>query len=254
MKRTTAILLAALFGLLFSITAFADNVYVVEDDDNYVPPTTAPATTQPAETTTSPLSGIDSLIDRDAIDGYLGNFSDKIGSGIDSILSRVEGGLDQWQAGNTADATTQSSASNGSISYTRPASSHYSQSLTTVPAAENTAETTASALEEGTTSAPVPEVASVLIVNQAQDNPSGVSGSMLTLIVFVAAVVILVLAAVIALILMTRRTEFNSAVMNKSTIPSAPQPRTLSEFLNDDIADDGKDYGNIAYWNDRPEN
>ena len=246
MKRIPTIVLTVLFCLLFAVTSFADNIYIVDDDDDFVPQTTAPAE-KPAETTTASRTDIGSIIgDGSSLDGYLGGLSDKIGSGLDSVLSGLGDTLNQWGSYTPAGESTTSSlnaASAGSSS--RPS---YSVSITA-------AQTTAPSQAEATTAAEnttkrEAELASVLIVNQASGDSQGLSGSTLTLIVFIAAIVILVLVAVIVLVLMTRRTEYNSAVMNKSTLPSVDQPKTLSQFMNDDIGDDGFDYGNITYWDD----
>jgi hypothetical protein len=48
---------------------------------------------------------------------------------------------------------------------------------------------------------------------------------------------------------MTKRTEYNSQVKSRSTIPSVSQPDALAQFMDDGIRDDGMDYGNITYWN-----
>ena len=94
------------------------------------------------------------------------------------------------------------------------------------------------------------ELASVIIVNNGNSSDDGLSGITLTLIVFVAAIVLLILVAAIVLVIMTRRTEYNSAVLDKSTIPSVEKPRGMSSLMNDNIRDDGNDYGNITYWNE----
>ena len=93
------------------------------------------------------------------------------------------------------------------------------------------------------------EVHTIVIVENA-NGETALSGSALTLIVFIAAIVIIILAAAIVLVIMTKRTEYNSSVMDKSTIPTVAKPRAMTDLLNDNIADDGNDYGNIAYWND----
>lgn len=247
MKRIPTIVLTVLFCLLFAVMSFAENIYIIDDDDDFVPQTTTAPSEKPAETTTAP-SGIGSIIGNgEALDGYLGDLSDKIGSGLDSVLSGLGDTLNQWGSYNPmGESTTADLTSASGDSSSRPS---YSVSITTA------AETTAPSQPETTT---VPadnttkkeEVASVLVVNQASDNSQGLSGSTLTLIVFIAAIVLLVLVALIVLVLMTRRTEYNSAVMHKSTLPSVDQPKTLSQFMEDDIGDDGVDYGNIAYWND----
>jgi uncharacterized membrane protein len=69
------------------------------------------------------------------------------------------------------------------------------------------------------------------------------------LLVFVAAIVIIIITGAIVLVIMTKRTEYNSQVKSRSTIPSVSQPDALAQFMDDGIRDDGKDYGNITYWN-----
>lgn len=255
MKRIPTIVLTVLFCLLFSVMSFAENIYIIDDDDDFVPQTTtAPAATTAEQTTASSDSGFGSLIgDGEALDGYLGDLSDKIGSGLDSVLSGLGDSLNQWDGaqvviGNgSGESTTVLPSASAGASSSKPS---YSVSITAAATtAPQTTEPTTAAAAENTTRKET-ELASVLVVNQASDGSQGLSGGTLTLVVFIAALVILVLVAIIALVLMTRRTEYNSAVMNKSTIPSVDQPKTLSQFMNDDIGDDGFDYGNITYWDD----
>ena len=68
------------------------------------------------------------------------------------------------------------------------------------------------------------------------------------MLVFVAAIVIIIITGAIVLVIMTKRTEYNSQVKSRSTIPSVSQPDALAQFMDDGIRDDGKDYGNITYW------
>ena len=86
-------------------------------------------------------------------------------------------------------------------------------------------------------------------MNNSDSEDDVLSGSTLTLLVFVGAIVLLILVAAIVLVLLTRRTEYNSSVMDKSTLPSVDKPSAMSNLLNDSIRDDGNDYGNITYWN-----
>lgn len=244
MKRTASFISAVIVCLLLAVTAFAENVYIVDDEDDFIPPeTTTVPQTQPETTTRQSLIGNSDF--GDTIDSYIDSFAGKIGEGMDSIIS----GFGQYQnqannQGNAAEAPTSqlpsvNSGSSGGNTY-------YSSGITTSPAAENTTapapETTAPGTQANT------ELASVLIVNNAENSSSGISGSTLTLIVFIAAVVIVILVVAIVLVVMTRKTEFNSAVMNKSTIPSVERPGNLAQLMDDDIPDDG-DYSNIAYWN-----
>lgn len=246
MKRTATLIAAALVCLLLTVTAFAENVYIVDDDDDFIPPRTTTAPQTQAETTTARQSLFGDSDFGDTLDSYIDSFAGKIGEGVDSIIS----GFGQYQnslntQGNAAETPTSqlpqvNSGSSGGSTY-------YSSSITTAPSSESTTapapETTAPAAQADT------ELASVLIINNTEGSSSGISGSTLTLIVFIAAVVILVLVVAIVLVIMTRRTEFNSAVMNKSTIPSVDRPGNLAQLMDDDIPDDGDDYSNIAYWN-----
>ena len=251
MKRTAAILTAVLLCLILSVSAFAENVYIVDDGEEEFVPDNQTTTTKPAEETTNPLSGFGNLFDRDAFDGYLDSVADKLGNGINSLLSGFEnrfGEQNQNQNGNQNQ--NQNNSGLPSINMGQAGNN----STTSVQNAFKALETETAAQAEGQTTAaaavPNTDLPSVLVVNNAEDKSNGISGSTLTLLVFIAAIVILVLVVAIALIVLTRRTEYNSSVMNKSTIASVPQPDTLSQFLDDDIDDDGNDYGNIAYWND----
>lgn len=246
MKRITAVFLSLLFCLLFSLTAFADDIYIVDDGEDVFVPVTETTTVAAEETTTasSSDSGIGSFFEGfGSIDEYLGEFSGILGGGIDSILSGFENNFGQFDTVPTTAAENTTSLPSIDTGE-RPTQS---QQLTTIPAA-TPAETTAS--ENVTASGQKSEVASVLIVNGETDSQDGISGSTLTLLVFVAAIVVLILAAAIVLVIMTRRTEYHSAVMDKSTIPSVSKPRAMSQFSNDNIGDDGNDYSNITYWND----
>lgn len=241
MKRISSLLLALLLCLACSVMSFAENIYIVDDDDDFVPPQTTQPATEAPETTTKSSFG---LVDPDALGSYFDDFADKIGGGIDSILS----GFGQWQLGNTASQTTtqlQQIDNDNKLnipSYNSGGASAAATQATTTAAAEEEATTAPSAQQDRN------EVASVLIVNQAENGSAGISGSTLTLVVFISAVIILILVVIIVLVFMTRRTEFNSAVMNKSTIPSVERPDNLAGLMDDDTDSDGVDYGNIAYW------
>lgn len=245
MKRITTLLFTLLLCVTLSIVSFAENIYIVDDEDDFVPPqTTQPVTETPETTTTAPSS----LFDTDAIGSYLDDFAEKIGGGIDSVLS----GFGQWQIGNAASQTTtqlQQIDDDRSLGIPSYAAANGSSAAT---AAKGEPSTSAAATEEATTVASAQpygnEVASVLIINQAENNSAGISGSTLTLVTFISAVIILILVVIIVLVVMTRRTEFNSAVMNKSTIPSVERPGNLAALMDDDIDGDDMDYGNIAYW------
>lgn len=259
MKRAAAILSAVLLCLMFSVVAFADNIYYVEDGEDDFTPNQTTTTTKPAETTTSGLPDFGSIIDGDAFGGYFDRFSDMLGDGLDSILSNFGDSFGQFGAqhneGNAGNNSQLPSINNmgpgsGSSGNASPGVTASSQTASTTQQAESgqgqdAAEQTTAAQVQNT------ELPSVLIVNNTEGPSSGVSGSTLTLVVFIAGIIILVLVAAIVLVIMTRRTEFNSAVMNKSTIPTAPQPTALAQFMDDDIADDGNDYSNITYWNDK---
>lgn len=242
MKRITAVILTLLFCILFSVMSFADDIYIVDDGEDAFVPDIQTTTTAPAETTTA-SSGQDSLFgDLGLIGDYFGDLSGMLGEGLDSLLQ----GFDQLSPNaNTAETTTKSSLPmlDGGE---RPTQSQQSDNMTVE------SEEPYNGLQQNITE-PAPkeeELPSVLIVNGANEKDTGISGSTLTLLVFVAAVVILILVGAIVLVLMTRRTEYNSSVMDKSTLPSVEKPRAMSQFTNDNIDSDGNDYGNITYWND----
>ena len=239
MKKITALFFTMLFCLMFSVVSFADDIYIVDDgEEDFVPATT---TTAPAETTTKASS--DSLLgDLGSVEELLGGFSGMLGDGLDSILSGFEN-IGQLDGNLLSPGTTTSSELPTLNGGERPTQSQLSQELTTDIAdspvqQEPTAETNEN------------ELPSVLVVNGSDDDDDVLSGSTLTLLIFVAAIVLLIIVGAIVLVMLTRKTEYNSAVMDKSTIPGIEKPRAMSQFDNDYIGQDGKDYGNITYWND----
>lgn len=243
MKRITAFICAALICLMFSVVSFAENIYIVDDaEEDFVPDVTT--TTQAAETTTS-----SSIIDTDSIlggietiSGYFGDFSGVLGDGIDSLLSGFENfDVDIDMNQDTPETTTLPKINSGE----KITQSQYAEQLTS--------EMTENVLQQETTTVRENELPSVLVVNGENNSNDVLSGSTLTLLVFISAIVLLILVAAIVLVMLTRKTEYNSAVLDKSTIPSVDKPSALSQFLDDDISDDGNDYGNIAYWNDKNE-
>lgn len=241
MKKITAFIFALLFCLMLSVVSFADNIYIVEDDeDEFIP--VVPTTTAPAETTTA--AGTDSLFgDLGSIEDLLGNFSGMLGDGIDSIFSGLDD-LGQLNPNPGTPGTTNPSTELPTINKgERPTQSQFAQELTT-----DNAEPVLQ--QEATTAAKENELPSVLVVNGADDDDGILSGSTLTLLVFVGAIVLLIIVGAIVLVMLTRRTEYNSSVMDKSTIPGVEKPRAMSQFTNDNIGEDGNDYGNITYWND----
>lgn len=253
MKKILALILSALLCLILSVTAFADNVYVVDDGENdYVPD--PPATTAPQkETTTSILDGIGSIFDFGSLDGYFGDLAGMLEEGIDSILDGLGGNLGQWQGGNNDNGGNAEFPTMNPGSYQYPQQGQYQQPQTSTTAPQPETTTQENASEEETTTAPAPqnqEVMSVFVVQEADGSKGELSGSTLTIIVFVAAIVLLVLVVATVLVIMIRKTEFNSAVIHKSTIPSVEQPTALAQFMNDDVSDDGTDYGDIIYWDD----
>ena len=241
MKRITAIICAALICLMFSVVSFAENIYIIDDaEEEFIPDITT--TTQVAETTTSSsaintesiLGGIETL------SGYFGDFSGALGDGIDSLLSGFEEFDVNMDMNQSASETTTLPKINSGEKITQ---SQYAEQLTS-EMTENVAQ------QKETTTVKENELPSVLVVNGEKDSNDVLSGSTLTLLVFVAAIVLLILVAAIVLVMLTRKTEYNSAVLDKSTIPSVDKPSALAQFLEDNISDDGNDYGNIAYWND----
>lgn len=246
MKRTSAFILALLFCLTFSFTVFADDIFIIEDGEDAFVADAQTTTTQPAETTTA-ASGYEDLIDPDKLGSYFDSFKDMFGDGIDSIID----GFDSW--GNQGETTT---AVSSSTTLPRVDAGEYTpvtqySSMTTLPSGETTTSSGAEQNTGDTVNKQEEELPSVLVVNDSGDDSWGISGSTLTLIVFIAAIVILVLVVIIVLILMTRRTEFDSAVKNRSTLPGVDKPDSLALFIEaDDDSDDGDDYSNITYWED----
>ncbi|MBQ8210726.1 MAG: hypothetical protein IJZ35_09105 [Clostridia bacterium] len=242
MKRASALIAVILCCLMMSVTSFAEEIYIIEDgEDEFIPAETT--TVEQVETTTSASDG-GLNIDTDSIGDYLGSIADKLGGGMDSILSGFEDF--DFDFGNNTETTTSSGLSG--IQAGNYPTANKSDSMTTYPNSENnqqsvqTEETTAAVEEE--------ELPSVLVVGGSTDDDSrALSGSTLTLFVFIAAIIILVLVVIIVLIILSRRTEFNSSVKQKSTLPSVERPSALAQFIEDDIPSDGKDYSDIAYWN-----
>ncbi len=242
MKRITAIICAALICLMFSVVSFAENIYIVDDaEEDFVPDVT---TTQAAETTTSSVVDTESLLGGiETLSGYIGDFSGVLGEGIDSLLSGFENfDVDIDMNQDTPETTTLPKINSGE----KITQSQYSEQLTS-EMTENVVQ------QQETTTVRENELPSVLVVNGENDSNDVLSGSTLTLLVFIAAIILLILVAAIVLVMLTRKTEYNSAVLDKSTLPSVDKPSALSQFLDDNINDDGNDYGNITYWNDKNE-
>jgi uncharacterized membrane protein len=251
MKRASAFILALLLSLAWSVTVFAEDIFIVEDgEDEFIVNT--PTTTKPAETTTaSSSSGLEDLIDGDTLSGYFDSFKDKFGDGFDSFMND----LGSWEGfgknQNTAETTTSIPKVDGG-SYVPVTQS---AALTTYPSSEPaSAERSSDDDDAENDKSDEEELPSVLIVNGTDDDDSwGISGSALTLIVFIAAIVILILVVVVVLVIMTRKTEFDSSVKNKSTIPGVDKSDSLARFIegdDEDNSDDGNNYSNITYWED----
>ena len=242
MKSITAIICAALICLMFSVVSFAENIYIVDDaEEDFVPEVT---TTQVAETTTSSVVDTESLLGGiETLSGYIGDFSGMLGNGIDSLLSGFENFDVDIDMNQDAPETTTLPKINSGEKITQ---SQYSEQLT-AEMTENVVQ------QQETTTVRENELPSVLVVNGENDSNDVLSGSTLTLLVFIAAIILLILVAAIVLVMLTRKTEYNSAVLDKSTLPSVDKPSALSQFLDDNISDDGNDYGNITYWNDKNE-
>lgn len=251
MKRISAFILAVLFCLTWSLTVFADDIFIIEDgEDEFIanPPTVT--TTRPAETTTA-APKLDDILNGESLGGYFEQFKDMFGEGIDSIVND----LGSWEGFGTATTVPETTTGLPSINGGEYVPATQSSAMTTYPTDENTNQ---SGNEEYTGDDDRPqqeELPSVLIVNDSEDDSWGISGSTLTLIVFIAAIVILVLVVVVVLIIMTRRTEFDSAVKNRSTLPGVDQPDSLARFIEDDATElnsdnDNDNYSNITYWDD----
>ncbi len=249
MKRISTFILAVFLCIAFSVVSFADDIYIVDDEEPDFVPDVQVTTTAPAETTTAQQSSGGSMFgDMGSFEDYLGGFKDFIGDGIDSILGGFDGFDFNFGETTTANNHTPPVIDDSGRPTQSNQSGQLSQNTNPAPVTPNTNGSTATVPEENTTQKS--EVHSVLVVNGEKDKDDMLSGSTLTLLVFIGAIVLLILVAAIILVVLTKRTEHNSAVMDKSTIPSIEKPRAMSQLMNDNIGDDGNDYGNIAYWND----
>ncbi len=234
-----------IFILSVPVISFADDIYIIEDEeDNYIPEI---PTTRPAETTTAKPAG--SLFGDIDIDDYFGDLSGMLGEGLDSIVSGFEGALGDFQfgdfGGNKEDENNQLQPIQPETPVTvKPVVTTSADKQTTEKQQDNNSAEATKQQEQQQV-----EIPSVLIVNQNGNSDDRVSGSTLTLLVFIAAIVIIIITGAIVLVIMTKRTEYNSQVKSRSTIPSVDQPDALAQFMDDGIRDDGKDYGNITYWN-----
>lgn len=246
MKRASAFIAVILCCLIMSATVFAEDIYIIEDgEDEFIP---VPTTTAPETTTAAPTDddngGIN--LDTDSLGGYLDSIADKFGESLGSIMD----GFDDFDFnfGNNTETTTSSGLSG--IQAGQYPNANQSGSMTTYPDNQNN-QNGQQAADGDETTAPVAqeEIITVIVNGNTNYDSWGLSGSTLTLIVFIAAVVILVLVVIIVLVAMTRRSEYNAAVKPKSTLPNVERPSTLAQFIEDDTPKDDKDYSNIAYWN-----
>ncbi len=246
MKRASAFIAVILCCLIMSATVFAEDIYIIEDgEDEFVPVETTTA----AETTTaSPTDNGGINLDTDSLSGYLGSIADKFGESLGSIMDGFDDFNFDFDFGNSMENTTSSGLSG--IQAGQYPNANQSGSMTTYPDGQNNQDGQ-QATDGDETTAPVAqeEIITVIVNGNANNDSWGLSGSTLTLIVFVAAVVILVLVVIIVLVAMTRRSEYNAAVKQKSTLPTVERPSTLAQFIEDDTPKDGKDYSDIAYWN-----
>lgn len=244
MKRIASIFFAILFCLTVPVICSADDIYIVEDEeDEFIPQVT---TTKPAETTTAAKT--ESIFgDTEGLGDYFDQLSGLLGDGIDSIISGFEGGFGDFQFGENNDEDSAQS-SDGLQSMSPGEAVTVKPAVTTSPDSQSTSGQASS--QATTTVQQDEELPSVLIVNQGTVSDDRISGSTLTLLVFVAAIVIIILVGAIVLVILTKRTEYNSSVKSRSTIPGVEQPSALAQFMDDDIKDDGKDYGNITYWDE----
>ena len=245
MKRITAFIISIMLCFAFCLTAFADNIYIVDDKEDEFVPEIQVTTTVP-ETTTAASSGDSLFGDMGSLEDLFGDFKDTVSGGIDSIIGEFGDTFGDFNFDFGTEATTSGDGQLPTVnSQDAPTQSNQAQQLVgSLP------EATTKTPEETTAGTQMQqELASVIIVNNGSDNDS-LSGSTLTLIVFIAAIVLLILVAAIVLVIMTKRTEYNSSVLDKSTIPSVEKPRGMAHLMNDNIRDDGNDYGNITYWND----
>ncbi len=242
MKRISAIILALLLCLSIPVITYADDIYIVEDEEEvFVPETTTAA--PPQETTTKKSSGLDSIFGGgNSIGGYLDGIAGVIGGGMDSIISGFENEFGNFQFGTetTTSGGLQPIAPGNEAPTVKPA-------VTTAPNQNNTQNINQS---ETTAAANGQELPSVIIVNGEKDTNDTISGGTLTLLVFIAGIVLLILVGAIVLVFMTRKTDYNSKVKNRSTIPSVAQPSALAQFMEDDSTDDDQSYDDITFWDD----
>lgn len=245
MKRITAILFAVILILSMPVMSFADDIYIIEDEEeNYIPE--VPTTTKTEETTTKTAESLFGDVD---LEGAFGDLTGMLGGGLDSILSEFEGAFGDFQIG---DFGGNKEEENNQLQPIQPETPVTVKPVITTSPEKQTEKQENNNSGETATQQPQnhePEVPSVLIVNQNGNQNDRLSGSTLTLLVFIAAIVIIIITGAIVLVIMTKRTEYNSQVKSRSTIPSVEQPDALAQFMDDGIADDGKDYGNITYWN-----
>ena len=252
-RRACSLLLAVITALsLASIGVFArtgasasGGVYIVENDDELenpnnnivrttaAPTTAAPATAAPAVTTAGSETG-------DAIGRAFSAMED----GLNKLISGLSGEtttLAPATAPSPVTAAPAMDAGNLTANFTMPPAATSAPAATapntafTVPAAEPTAG--AAPQGDGIVRYTVEGA-----VQKTED--SALSGSTLTIVVFVAAVLILILVIIRALVRMTRRNEFNSKVMNRSTLPNVEKPD------NQIFPDDGQngDFSDIRGW------
>lgn len=246
MKRTISLFLIILLCLSFTVISFGE--YVVEDNQNqYNGEDNQDSDSGDSGDSGAPTTAV-TTTSKSQLDDYFSKITGALDSGLNSLLSGLKGNSQTTQSSTTTTtvvATTSSGLKDAQ---------GYGSATSTVASgatAASQAQTTNQAAVQTTTASVATTAENVTIagVNSADNgNNSSLSGSALTIVVFVAAVAILLLAIVVVLVIITRKTSFNSEVMNKSTLPSVDKPKTPSAYSNDDIADDGKDYSDISYW------
>ena len=262
MKRPNVLLLA--LAVLVSIAVSGGiarqnaqatgNVYIVDNDDDLFDPnnninrtTAAPVTAAPTAppATAAPTTS--------ATEDALG----RVYSAIDSALDRLMSGL----GGETTTAAplpttpipsvtaAPATAGMAPTANTGNLRSDFTMPATTAPPAAEAPATAAAPTAYAGAPAAEPQNGGVIRYTVEGAAPeredSALSGSTLTLIVFIAAVLILILVIILVLVILTRRTEFNSSVMNRSTLPNVEKPD--NSFIEDGAGGD-TDLSDIRGW------
>lgn len=231
---------------IFSLTAFSEDYEIYDDQEEYLYDDPAPVEPTTKKTMTTSPSGNFNISGGSDIFGKIGQ---TIEEGINKLMEGLNGETptkspNSQQPTPTAPQTnasvnTQSSYNPGS--YNSNSSVNTNQNVgqangTTPPVSQ--AQPVAPTTQSPTTTEP----GTLAVISNEKET---LSGSTLTAIAFVGGIVILILVLALILVILTRRTEFDSKVKKRTTLPNAEDTRVPYDLTNDDIVDDGKDYANI---------